>query len=88
MTTQTETTTTMPDRKPEEVFFEITTVGGEVFRMGAEAPAGTITDSGVNVPVYVESYDADGHWVDIQLSGGWEIGFPAPTIARFITRSL
>ncbi|MFE9850303.1 hypothetical protein ACFYPN_16035 [Streptomyces sp. NPDC005576] len=87
MTAQTITTTT-EDRKPEEVFFEITLLDGSVYQKGAEAPIGTITDSGKNVPVYVEDYDADGDWVDVQLSGGWAIGFPAPQVARFITRSL
>ncbi|MDX3183525.1 hypothetical protein OG337_28900 [[Kitasatospora] papulosa] len=76
-------------RDEQEVFFEITTLDGAIYRKGQPTPAGTITtDTGENVRVTVESYEMSFDWVEIKLSDGYEVGFPESQIHRTVTRTL
>ncbi|MDQ0792014.1 hypothetical protein [Streptomyces sp. B1I3] len=73
----------------QEVFFEITTLDGAVYRMGQPAPTGTVTtDTGENIPAVVQSYEMSLDWVEIKLSDGYEVAFPEARISRTVTRTL
>ncbi|MEU9849232.1 hypothetical protein [Streptomyces sp. NPDC047985] len=77
------------ETKPQEVFFEITTLDGARYRKGQLAPSGTVTtETGENIPVVVQGYELDGDWVEIQLSDGYAVAFTERRVDRAVTRTL
>jgi hypothetical protein len=90
MTTSLSTHDTTADQTvtPKEVYFEIVTLDGAVYRKDQPAPPGTVTSTaGANVGTVVQSYAEVGDWIEIGLTKGYAVSFHETRIARFVTRT-
>ncbi|MFE9007470.1 hypothetical protein ACFYOY_36025 [Streptomyces sp. NPDC007875] len=91
MATVTNTLDTTADQTaaPEEVYFEIVTLDGAVYRKGHPTPHGMVTTTtGANIKTVVQSYSEVGDWIEIGLTDGYAISFPETRIARLITHTV
>jgi hypothetical protein len=75
--------------EPKEVYFELVTLDGAVYRKDQPAPQGTVTSmAGADMNVIVQSYAEVGDWIEVEMSDGYTVSVPETRVDRLVTRSI